>query len=527
MSSRQSPSMQSRDHIDSERAEGAAAWEFPTSAGSVRCSLPVAARTADPFRQFGLSHFCETWRLRLQELKNRDFAIVFDGQVNRVKHMRVLRIDSANSTNRVVGHVRFDSTEWPVFAWPEKRGVSDRTLLTVHRQQTVAPLATEEPDGIHVHVDLFRDIGRCLRGALDLTQASHSDSNRLGLVPPIIDGYERMLIHLLCRLTDSKQPRRPVDWPDGSDFAVVLTHDVDRIQKTFQYFTHSWRSLRRGDLRGVHFQMGSFRERLRGREPYWTFDQVAALEESLGVKSTFFFLNETGKPSPDPATWKLYYGRYRVEMPKLTSLIRRLVKDGWEVALHGSYGSADNIRLLFHEKAVLERVAGSTVHGVRQHYFRLIDDVTWPAQEQAGFRYDASIGWARYPGFARGTCLPFRPWPVSRTAPIGLIEIPTTLMDTAVMYESMKSLRPRVDARNIAMALIDQVRSCGGVLNLLWHSQSFAGEDYPGASELYEDLVRTCRHQHAWFATARDLANWWQATVVGGGGPAATRSTVD
>ncbi|GAH60430.1 unnamed protein product, partial [marine sediment metagenome] len=28
-------------------------------------------------------------------------------------------------------------------------------------------------------------------------------------------------------------------WPDNKRFAVCLTHDVDRVKKTYQYITHS------------------------------------------------------------------------------------------------------------------------------------------------------------------------------------------------------------------------------------------------------------------------------------------------
>jgi len=66
------------------------------------------------------------------------------------------------------------------------------------------------------------------------------------------------------------------------EFAVCLTHDVDRPYKTYQgpYYAVTDRDL------------SQLRSLFSSNRPYWQFEEIMALEEDLGVRSTFFFLNE-------------------------------------------------------------------------------------------------------------------------------------------------------------------------------------------------------------------------------------------
>jgi len=69
---------------------------------------------------------------------------------------------------------------------------------------------------------------------------------------------------------------------DDHPFALCLTHDVDRPYKTYQsvYYALADRDPR---------QLQSL---FPGRNPYWQFERLMEIEDSLGVRSAFYFLDE-------------------------------------------------------------------------------------------------------------------------------------------------------------------------------------------------------------------------------------------
>ncbi|MEF8779277.1 MAG: hypothetical protein V5A46_01190, partial [Haloferacaceae archaeon] len=151
----------------------------------------------------------------------------------------------------------------------------------------------------------------------------------------------------------SVQPR--FDAFGDHSFALCLTHDVDRVYKTYQAIYYG---LRERDP--YHFKT-----LLSGEQPYWQFEEIMSIEDSFGVRSSFYFLTEKRlfRDTPPkrwlrPKNWIRYTGHYRVSEPRVAEVIRRLDAGGWEVGLHGSYDSYDDAERLEREKVELERVLG-------------------------------------------------------------------------------------------------------------------------------------------------------------------------
>ena len=75
-----------------------------------------------------------------------------------------------------------------------------------------------------------------------------------------------------------------------------------------------------------------------------------ALEDHHKVRSTFF-LNET---IPfrflDKSNWPQSLGRYDINNKKIKDMIVKLDKGGWEIGLHGSIASYNNLDLLQKKK---------------------------------------------------------------------------------------------------------------------------------------------------------------------------------
>ena len=134
------------------------------------------------------------------------------------------------------------------------------------------------------------------------------------------------------------------------------------------------------------------------------------MENELGVKSTFFFLNESGKVNLfDTSTWNLHGRLHDIKDPKVVKIIKKLHSGGWEIGLHGSFYSYNNLEMLRKEKKLLEEVLNDKVVGTRQHHLNLSIPETWKYHEKIGLKYDTSLGCKEDVGFKWGTCFPFYP----------------------------------------------------------------------------------------------------------------------
>lgn len=281
-----------------------------------------------------------------------------------------------------------------------------------------------------------------------------------------------------------------MNWSLGKRFVICLTHDVDRIKKTYQYITHF---LKTGRL----YHLVSFFKR---DEPYWVFEKIMKVEKKYKVRSTFFFLNESGKPTINPKTWKLYLGRYNIEDPKVVDIIRELDSNGWEIAVHGSFNSYKNITLLKKEKSVLEKIVGHEVIGIRQHYLNLKIPQTWRLQFKVGFKYDASFGLKNDVGFRENKMLPFRPFNNE------FLVIPLSIMDTA-LFKRFKNCR---EAWKKCLELINYAAKNHALLTVLWHQISFNEEEFPGRLRVYKKIIKEGKRRSAWFPRCKDIYEFFQ-----------------
>ena len=227
-------------------------------------------------------------------------------------------------------------------------------------------------------------------------------------------------------------------WPEGKKFAVCLTHDVDEIKKTYQWITRPIRYLARGDFPGLKGQINSFIQKIKGIEPYYTYDDIIRIEQDLGVKSTYFILKESGNASLfSKKTWYLYGRNRSLQSPEMRALIQRLQSNGDEVAIHGSYFSYKDPVLLKDETRELEQLINEKVIGTRQHNLNLEVPATWNHQVSAGLKYDTTLGFKDTIGFRWGTSFPF--FPNTGEGPLPLLEIPLIIMD--ICLESSEKQR--------------------------------------------------------------------------------------
>ena len=266
-------------------------------------------------------------------------------------------------------------------------------------------------------------------------------------------------------------------------FGLCLTHDVDRPYK--RLYQSLYFALRDRDSR--HLQ-----DVVAGRNPFWQFDAVTALEDDLGVRSAFYFLNEPRLPTRverlfDPATLVETLGRYDVTAPDIARLIRELDVGGWEVGLHGSYHTAEDRDRLRTEKERLEAILGHPIAGGRQHHLRCAEPTTWRHYRALGLQYDASLGSTTDYGFDGEY------W-VRRPFADDFVVFPLTLMEQTLPDPAEQFDR----AWTVCESLLDEAAANDAVMTVLWHPRLFAESEFPGYRRLYRRLVATALDRGAW-----------------------------
>lgn len=294
----------------------------------------------------------------------------------------------------------------------------------------------------------------------------------------------------------SCRPSCTFQYPDGKNFAICLTHDVDEIYPTWIHnLLAAAYSLGRLDFQEMK-KYFSWRFRGKNRSPFLNFRDIMELEAKYGAKSTFYLLT-SGRD----------HIRFRYNIEDIGSMIRDIAESGWEIGLHGGYYTYDSLQRIKDEKNKLEEVLGKQVFGYRNHYLRFLVPETWELLARAGFKYDTTFGFNDQVGFRNGLCHPFRPFNLARDQEIDILELPLNIMDCAMMELAASEK----DAWEIASELIDTAAEHHGVLTLLWHNNSFHYPPRRGCHKLYEKILQYGAQKNAWMTSGEEIWRWWKS----------------
>ena len=406
---------------------------------------------------------------------------------------------------KITGWIEQGDKKLPVFKAPSDLTHKGEALLTYSESNKKYPCAASSNGNIILGLDIFEHIGYCLSGCLEKIWARTGLEKNNMVTIPFADYYGEILFSSLLNAhrTLNLPLVHKAFWPDGKRFAVCLTHDVDEIKKSYQWITYPLRFAVKRDIKGLCDQFSSLMQKAGGKEPFWTFKNVMELEDKLDVRSSFFFLNETGKVKLlDRKTWRHSGRRYSFNDPRVSNVIKELHSKGWDVGLHGSFYSHDDPEKIRVEKEALEDVLGCKVLGIRQHNLNLTVPETWLHHEKAGLKYDTTLGFNRCIGFRWGTCFPFRPFYARENRALDILEIPLVIEDLPFFrYE---------DPWEEGMAVTAEVERAGGAVTLLWHHSVFNEREFPGWGASYKRIIEDCRRKNAWITSAREIADWWR-----------------
>jgi hypothetical protein len=272
------------------------------------------------------------------------------------------------------------------------------------------------------------------------------------------------------------------------NFGFLLSHDVDRVAfhhpRNVAYkvkqiiglspLTYSFTKTIRLLISGILFNLNPFAT----NDPWWNFDWLINLEKQLGIRSTFYFLKrEDGAKN----------AQYNLKDKKIKKLINKLLKDDFEVSLHGTIASANQLESLISQKEEMKTVTGIDCQGIRQHYLMFYHPQTFKIQQAAHFIYDTTLAFAEHDGYRNSYCYPFHPYDFENDNMMDIWEIPLVIMEASILQYRKAGLS---EMTNAVEHYIEEAQKFGGIFSLLWHNCRLNDIEYEGISEYYKNLLK-------------------------------------
>ncbi len=339
------------------------------------------------------------------------------------------------------------------------------------------------------------------------------------IVPDFTFNVLNPLGHLYRPVVDEqylKDGGQKPTWPDGKQFAVCLTHDVDAV--SLYSLRQSLRTRKSQLLKGGNaFQkvksfLGVGIDLTRtgihsGQEdPLHCYERWLKAEKEIGSHSTFFFwpgLSAVTKPHHTDCAYELYDSVvFDNQRCTVAEMIQEIDRRGWEIGLHPSWYSFDDVDELKRQKEILEKALGHEIVSIRQHYLHYDIRVTPAVHAKAGFKYDSTLGFNDNVGFRFGTCYPYHLYDLKTEKELPIKEIPLIIQDGA-MLNPAKGMRLDEDtAFQYVMQITEEVEKVGGVLTLLWHPNHIVKEDW---WRLYLQTLNYLKGKNAWFGSVGEV----------------------
>jgi peptidoglycan/xylan/chitin deacetylase (PgdA/CDA1 family) len=292
----------------------------------------------------------------------------------------------------------------------------------------------------------------------------------------------------------SGQPLQPRRWGrQNADFAAFISHDVDNLRS-------AWKAPAKRALQQAKFGLfGRLLWRHLTQPDAWdNLEAVAAAVAQYGAKSTFFILPAHGKaPNGTPNADYLITGRMLWRLGDLK-------KQGCEIALHGSIGTAiDSWKLGFEAEGIERRLEAS---GLRFHYLSWEPRQTIATLADLDFTFDSTLGFAEHFGFRHSYCQPFYPFNFETIEAAEFLEIPLNVMDTTLHHPNYLQLAPAEILPTLA-PVFAEIKRFGGVASVLWHNENFDPANTQNGPRQFHEIMAHLQAKGSAFRTGREI---WQ-----------------
>lgn len=293
---------------------------------------------------------------------------------------------------------------------------------------------------------------------------------------PVVNEYVELLWNMLVHL-GLKEKRKP------RKYKVKLTHDIDLIAR-YDSSTKYVKALA-GDLilrKNPGFWLKTTSDyfktkKEKTKDPYDTFDFLMDVSDQNGLTSHFYFI--PGFPSePD--------FRYSINDKRVIQAIEKIKKRKHKIGIHPSFSSFKNKEQLDIEIERLEKHHSPIIEG-RQHYLKFSNPETWQDWEDAGLKFDSTIGYENDFGFRAGVCYEYQVFNILTRKKLNLIEQPLIFMESAV-YERRNTIEVfTIELQN----LVKTVKMYHGNFVFLWHNSNLNTFEWRKAGAKYPEIVKS------------------------------------
>ena len=251
--------------------------------------------------------------------------------------------------------------------------------------------------------------------------------------------------------------------------------------------------------------------RFWGNDIFFFHEHLIQKEIELGAHSTFFFSpgwsNLTRQHQIDPGYELFDVVNFENRKISIAEMIREIERRGFEIGLHPSWYSFDDLEEIKRQKEALENILGHDILSVRQHYLRYDIRITPKIHARAGFKYDSTLGFNDNVGFRFGTSYPWYLFDLDSNDKLPVMEIPLIVQDGALLSDNKGLRLDEETAFEYVIMIADKVEKVSGVLTLLWHPHHIVDQHWWA---LYLRILKYLRKKNTWFGSVREIGEWWK-----------------
>jgi len=297
------------------------------------------------------------------------------------------------------------------------------------------------------------------------------------LKQPIIDEYAMILRAWIQFLQPAWRPekRKP---------EILLTHDIDFVRTIPNYrklIRKIIKSIKpQGVFRGIGKNLSLYREEKSNLEQskyVQNIHQIIQLSKNHSLRSIFFF---------KASRMTFFDSGYHINNPVIKNIFNKIKESNFSIGLHPGFYTYANATKISKEKEKLERASGLEIINCRQHYLRFNVKKTWAVQQNAGLKFDFTLGFAGQEGYRCGTCHPYHPYNFDLKKEMIITEVPLIVMDTTLF--NYRHYSPE-EAKDKIIVLVQKSMAVEGTFTLLWHNTSF-GPKYKKWEDMYLALLK-------------------------------------